>query len=61
MCALDCCVFCHVDLQQMSSGNGHEAGLEHIYAEGIDFTITDLVLFPCVNYLLVSLHANVHV
>lgn len=42
----------HEDLQQSFPVNGHKVGLEHIYAEGIDFTVTDLVLFPCVNYLL---------
>ena len=32
--------------------------LEHTYAEGIDFTVTDLVLYPCINYLLVSITIN---
>ena len=35
--------------------------LEHNYAEGLDFTLTDLVLFPCVSCLLVSVTDFFHI
>ena len=30
-------------------------GLEHIYAEGTEMTLTDLVLYPCLACMLVGL------
>ncbi|MBN3326130.1 GSTCD protein, partial [Atractosteus spatula] len=30
--------------------------LEHVFAEGLYFTLTDLVLLPCLHHFLVSLH-----
>ena len=34
--------------------SGGLAQLEHTYAEGTDFTLTDLILFPCVTSFIVS-------
>ena len=39
-----------------SKGNEDDAipGMQHIYAEGTDLTLTDLIIFPCISLLLVS-------
>lgn len=41
---------------QMTLNLNKDAGsvLQHQYAEGTDFTLTDLVLFPCMTFLLVG-------
>ncbi len=51
-------MLCCTDLLQSSTVELDYSSvvLEHTYAEGIDFTVTDLVLYPCVNYLLVSIN-----
>lgn len=44
----------HVKLQNMSiTEKTEEFSLNHCYLEGIDLTLADMVVFPCVHYLLV--------
>lgn len=46
----------HVKLQNMAiTEKSEEFSLNHCYLEGIDLTLADMVVFPCVHYLLVCL------
>lgn len=44
----------HVKLQNLAiTEKSEEFSLNHCYLEGIDLTLADMVVFPCVHYLLV--------